>query len=327
MSRVLLLGGTGLLGAPMARTLLATGHEVTILSRGSQELPDGVTGLLADRRNPVSLAAALGGRDFDLTVDLLAYDETDVAHLLGVPDFGCGRYVMISTGQVYLVAAERRPPYVEDDADRPAMAEPPLGTRDWHNWVYGMGKRRAEAAVAQRRGLDATIVRIPVVQGAKDPSRRLWSYLQRMLDGGPVLLPDGGHNRLRFVWTEDVARFVARLAGGLRLPRLAVNLATPDEPTLSELLHAVAQRAGLSPRFVSLPLAEMEAAGIESWSSPYAGAWCSRPDPGYLRDHARFVCADTATWLGPVVAAHLHERAPVDHEGYRFRELERRLVG
>lgn len=327
MSRVLLLGGTGLLGAPMARTLLATGHEVTVLSRGTQELPTGVSRLVADRRNPVSLAAALGGLGFDLTVDLLAYDDTDVAHILGVPGFHCGRYVMISTGQVYLVAAERRPPFVEDDAERPAMPEPPEGTRDWHNWVYGMGKRRAEAAVAQRRGLDATILRIPVVQGAKDPSRRLWSYLQRMLDGGPVLLPDGGDNRLRFVWTEDVARFVARLAGGLRLPRLAVNLCSPDEPSLAELLSMIGERAGLSPRFLAVSSADMEAAGIESWASPYAGAWCSRPDPSFVRDHARFVCADTATWLGPVVAAHLHEKEPADHEGYRFRELERRLVG
>src|SRR5512140_3367576 len=113
--RVLIAGGTGLIGTPSVRAFLAGGHDVTLLTRGTRAVPAGVRTLVADRTDTAALGAALAGTTFDVVVDLLAYDTADVARLFSVPGLRMGRYLFASTGQVYLVAAERRPPSREGD--------------------------------------------------------------------------------------------------------------------------------------------------------------------------------------------------------------------
>jgi nucleoside-diphosphate-sugar epimerase len=225
---------------------------------------------------------------------------------------------------VYLVASDRRPPFAESDADKPAMAEPPPGTRDHANWVYGMGKRAAEAEVRQRRddGLDAVILRLPVVLGAGDGSRRLWAYVQRLLDGGPILLPDGGVAPVRYVWSEDVARLVARLAEGVVTPSLAYNVAMPDETTLRALVGRAADVVGVAPRIVAASSEALSDAGIDATFSPFSGAWCSRPDPARLAAELGFSCGPFDAWFASVVRAHLAEPDPAPDEGYVWRRAE-----
>ena len=50
--RVLVIGGTGLVGTEAARQLLAAGHDVAVLSRGraADRLPDGIVRIHGDRR-------------------------------------------------------------------------------------------------------------------------------------------------------------------------------------------------------------------------------------------------------------------------------------
>ena len=328
--RVLLLGGSGLLSGAAREAFLAAGHEVTVIARGLRPLPDRERQrrLKADRNDAVSLAAALKGERFDFTADFLAYDAAGVERLLSVPRFSPGRLVMISTGQVYLVGRGALPPFREEDAGAPAMPEPEAGTRDWHNWVYGMGKRAAEAALREMAaglGFRALALRLPVVQGELDGlnSRRLWGWLQRMADGGPVLLPDGGQQPVRFVYSGDAALALLRLASAPAWPELpALNLAQPGETTLREFLELAAGFAGLAPRFVPAPAGELEAAGLAGTCAPYWGRWCSRPDPARAFSLG-FSARGPEEYLRSVVRAHLESPPPLPHEGYagRAREL------
>ncbi len=327
--RVLVAGGSGLIGGPATRALLARGHDVSVLARGTRPVPAGATAVVADRRDPAALAAALAGRRFDAVLDLLAYDGADVAGLFAAPGLEVSRYLFVSSGQVYLVAAERRPPFREPDAALPAMPEPAPGTSDHANWVYGMGKRDAEGAARElegRRGVRAIALRLPVVQGAGDPSRRLWAYLQRLLDGGPLLLPEGGEHPVRFVWAEDVARAVVALVEGADAPAPAYHRAPPDEPRLVELVRAAAAELGVAARIVPCSWDELAAAGLDRWVSPYSGPWCSRPDPALARRDFGFEGSPTSRWLPEVVRAHRAEADPASHPGYAHRDAERALA-
>lgn len=330
--RVLLIGGSGLLGGPAREAFLAAGHEVTVLTRGGRELPPHprLRALRADRKDPAALAAALKDAEFDFTADLLAYTAADVAGLFAAPGFRPGRLVMISTGQVYLVTEGKTPPFREEDSEAPVIPEPPAGTRAWYNWEYGLGKRAAEAEllkISGERGVRALALRLPVVQGEADgfTSRRLWAWLQRMRDGGPVLLPGGGADPVRFVYAGDAAAALVRLAAGEGWPAgPALNLAQPAETTLKEFLGLAADAAGFKPKFVPVSAAGLERAGLDESAAPFWGRWCSRPDPSAALALG-FKTRMPAEYLPGVVRAHL-ESPPPPHEGYARRAAELALA-
>jgi nucleoside-diphosphate-sugar epimerase len=326
--RVLLVGGTGFLGGHVARALLDQGHAVTVISRGKRPVPGGVAHLAADRQDGPALGKALEGRHFDFTVDFTAYDARDVEQLLLTPYASLGRYVLISSGQVYLVTQARREPSIEEDSEATLMAEPAAGTPDHGQWAYGMGKRRAEGALRALRdshGVRGLVLRLPVVQGEGDGSLRLWSYLERMLDGGPLLLPDGGARFVRHVYSGDVARAVVTLAAR-EMPREAVyNIAQPNVVTVRDLLESVAAAAKLEPRFLDVAWDDLGAAGLDASFSPYASPWTSLVDPGRSAEWG-FHGSRLDEYLPQVVRWHLEHRPERSHPGYAHRPKELELA-
>ena len=299
---------------------------MTVLSRGAAAAP-GVAALRADRADAGSLAAALAGRRFDLTVDFLVYDESDVERLLKAPHAALGRYVMISTGQVYLVSEGTRPPCREEDAEGAVTAEPDPGSDDHAQWSYGVGKRRAERALFALRathGLRATALRLPILHGEGDGTLRLWAWIERLLDGGPLLLPEGGERPIRHLDAADLAAAIARLARS-DAPRQAVyNLSQPDIVTLRTFLGRVAAAAGVPPRFVDVSWDELKSAGIDADALPYAGRWGSVLDPARAAGEWGFAGTPSDVYLPRVVRWHLEHRPARSHRGYarRARELE-----
>lgn len=310
------------MGRRAAEALRLAGHAVTVLGR-SGRAPEGAEPLVADRHDPAALERALRGRRFELAVDFVAFDGPDVAALTPLAD-AFDRYALISSGQVYLVTERPTPPFREGDEDAPLMREPAPGTPDHGEWSYGMGKRRAEAALDRlaARGVAALALRLPVVQGEDDPSLRLWGWLERMLDGGPVPLPDGGTRRVRFVYAGDVGRAAVRLVEGPWPRERALNLAQPDDLSLASFLSRVADAAGVAPRFVAFARPAMEAAGLDPTALPYVGRWSSVPDPTRALEELGFPATALDEWLPRVVRAHL-DRRPPSHPGYAQRKRER----
>jgi nucleoside-diphosphate-sugar epimerase len=326
--QILLVGGTGFIGAYTCRALLQAGHQVTVVSRGRNPVPVGVEHMQVDRHDIDAFGALLEGRRFEFTVDFTSFDAADVERLLLIPYAALGRYVLISSGQVYLVTEGARVPSAEEESDRPLIPEPEPGTRDHGQWEYGTGKRRAEGALLalrERHGVRGLILRLPIVQGEGDPTLRLWSYIERMLDGGPLVLPDGGTALLRHVYAGDVARAIVRLAE-MPPPRHAVyNLAQPDVVTLREFLTRVALAAGVEPRFVDATSDEIAAAGLDMQFSTYAVKWTSIPDPARAAEWG-FMGTRLADYLPAVVKWHIENRPSASHEGYAFREKELELA-
>jgi nucleoside-diphosphate-sugar epimerase len=313
------------MGARTTRALLAAGHDVTTLTRGASDPPAGARALVADRRDRDALAAALDGARFDLTVDFCAFDSADVEHLLLAPYAALGRYVLISSGQVYLVTEANDMPFREVDSARALIAEPDEGTPDHAQWRYGVGKRRVEgAALALREshGVRATVLRLPVIHGAGDPSLRLWAYLERMLDGGPLLLADGGTRPVRYLHVDDVARMILRLVEVGRVREPVYNLAQPEIVTLREFLEHVARCAGREPNFIDVAADELERAGLEASFSPLAGRWTSVLDPALAAADLGFDATRLDAWLPAVVRAHVENRPSRSHAGYAQRAVE-----
>lgn len=317
------------MGYHLVWRLLAAGERVTLFNRGRTPDPFGsrVERLHGDRTGP-DFARLLDGRRFDAAVDFAAYhgrDAATAAETLGLA--GVGHYVLISTGQVYLVREGCPRPAREQDYAGPVMAAP-ADPSDRAEWEYGMGKRAAEDVLheAGREGrFPATILRLPIVNGERDPTRRLEAYLWRLLDGGPVLLPDGGSSPLRHVYCNDVVRLLASILGRSDTFGRAYNLCQEEAPTLRDLLAQLAGLMGSSPRLVDVLAAQLDAAGLQPRAvSPFSSRWVSHLDPSLARAELGFRATPLRQALESIVTsflAHLPERPP---EGYvsRAREIE-----
>jgi nucleoside-diphosphate-sugar epimerase len=325
--KVLVVGGTRYVGYELTWRLLLGGHEVTLLNRGRTSDPfgDRVARLRGDRRH--DFARLVAGRRFDAAVDFAAYEEPDVSAVIASLD--AGHYVFISTGQTYLVREGCPVPAREGDYDGPVMRRPD-DPRDVGDWEYGVGKRACEDAL--RTAWDAkrfpgTRVRIPIVNGERDPTRRLEGYLWRVLDGGPVLLPDGGHALLRHVYAGDVVGFLLRILGDAATHGQAYNVCQDEMLPLRELVALLADRMGARLRLLDVPSADIERAGLEVKAvSPFTTRWTSRLDNTRAREELGFRPRPLRDALDVIVRsflAHLPEAPP---DGYARREVELRLA-
>src|SRR5262245_60271746 len=165
--KVLIIGGTRFVGPLLVFRLLAAGHQVTVLNRGTLADPFGAFGgrverLVADRTSP-AFAPLLAGRAFDAAVDFAAYTAADALGAIAALSGRVGHYVFISTGQVYLVREGCPRPSREIDYEGPVLPRP-TEERDLPQWEYGAGKRACEDALVEawdKARFPSTRIRIP----------------------------------------------------------------------------------------------------------------------------------------------------------------------
>ncbi len=274
----LVIGGTRNLGPGIVEELRGRGFRVTVFHRGLTvaALPEDVETVHGDRAVEADLRRAVGERTFDVVVDTTLYTgpEAEVAGRV----FGgrVGRYVMLSTGQVYLVRTGVARPFREEDYEGPVMAAPEGA--DYGDWLYGVEKRAAEEALFGARDLPVTVLRLPMVHSVRDHYQRIGAYLGRLLDGGPILVPAGERPRLKHIYGGDVVRCIGELAGsGAGLGR-AYNLSQDEAPGLAEFLGELARLAGTGLQVVAVERERLEAHGLLLDCSPFSGRWMSALD-------------------------------------------------
>jgi len=309
---VLVIGGNRFVGRLLGFRLLAGGHRITLLNRGSLPDPFGelfggrVERLVGDRTK--DLERLVSGRTFDAVVDLAAFTGEDGRRAAEVLRGRTGHYLMISTGQVYLVRDGCPRPASEHDYEGPLVPKPD-DPHELDEWDYGVGKRACEDALAEahaRHGFPVTRIRVPMVNGERDYFRRIEGYLWRLLDGGPVLLPDGGTHRVRHVYGAELARFLVELLLRADTFGHAYNLAQHETPTLAELVGRLRDLMGSSARIVPVAAARLAAAGLSPTAvSPFSGAWMSFLDPHRVEHELGFRHEPLELYLGKIVAAFL----------------------
>ncbi len=307
---ILIIGGTRNLGPDLVAALLVRGDEVTVLNRGvtPDELPRTVRRLTADRSDAAALAAALRGHAWDAVVDTTLYTGPDAAAIARVLAGRVGRYLCWSSGQVYLVRAGLTPPFRESDYAGPVMAEPPVSSPDHAQWRYGVDKRAAEDALMAAHsgaGFPVVVLRMPMITSARDHYGRLAAYVHRVLDGGPLLVPDDQSRlSLRHVCGDDVVAATVRALEPGVPAGTALNISQDETLTLEAMLDLVAGALGVAPpRLVQVPRATLAAADLLPACSPWSGRWMSVLDTALGTQLLGLACTGPARYLPPLVAA------------------------
>ncbi len=263
---VLIIGGTGFISRALARQLVERNDRVTVLTRGrSAEIPDDtVNRIVADRTNPSELERALEGRSFDVVYDMIAYRPEASAAIARILRGRVGRFIHCSTVSVYMVSEQIRTPVTEDQDKTPLM---PFWDRNPFGMGYGILKRRCEEVLWKAHDpidFPVTMLRPTFVSGPKDPTGRDFFWIERILDGGALLVPGSGEFPFQQIFVDDVARAFAGLLDSPRTVGKAYNVAGEEAFTLNEYLNAVARLLGREPELVHVDQAAFDALPFSS---------------------------------------------------------------
>jgi nucleoside-diphosphate-sugar epimerase len=270
---ILVIGGTRYFGLAAVEQLLEAGHKVSIFSRGNVRPPfwADIEHIEGDREDADGMAARLDGRRFDGVIDNQCYDRQEAESVIRALRGRVGRYVVASTVSVYGEAghANTRHTVTEPLTEEERFAvdyrylEPVRETdldNAGHPWEYrdnlseyGEGKRHMERVMLESPDdWPWIVVRVPATLGPGDPSGRFAWWLTRILDGDPILLPDGGTHAVQLGYSHDLARFLLRLLED-GPTRNIYNYAQAETPTLSNWLRAMAAAADKPLNTVQVP--------------------------------------------------------------------------
>jgi len=310
MTRALVLGGAGFIGVAACKELMRRGVET--IAAGRKERPYGVfTSYVAfDRTDEEQLTSALASVQPDVLLDLACYQPSEVA--AAARAFKGDRYVFVSSG-VY-PNLNGKPAREEDFV--PLEGDPPADLE------YMDGKRWCETVLARTRDFPWTVVRPPAVFGPADHTLRIAAYIQRVADGGPLLVPEESYERQAGLsWVKDIG-FACALASDLRKDTLhkAYNAAF-EGVSLRNLIEGIALALGVPARIHPVPYAE-----LPPDASPYG------PDPrrsaGYVLDRARSELGFEPSSLEDALAETLawYRVAHPSHPGYANRAKELALA-
>jgi nucleoside-diphosphate-sugar epimerase len=327
---ILIIGGTRNMGYFLAEKLSRAGHRLTVLNRGisRDELSEDIARLRCDRTDPQQMRRALSGRQFDVVIDTVLYNETEAEAVVDLLDGQIGHYICLSTGQVYLVRDGIERPFKEEDYHGPLMPPPEANTYDYEEWLYGMDKRAAEDVLAtayETRGFPYTALRMPMVNSERDGFHRLYGYMLRIQDGGPILVPDRPNYPIRNVYSADVVTTIIRLIETGSGKGRAYNIAQDETVSLEELLEILGELIGIEPQIVTVERDLLEANGFLPDCSPFSDRWMSELDNTRSKSELGITYTPLRTYLGKIVA-HYRSNPPQQPTSYRRRHAERSLM-
>lgn len=209
MKNILITGGTGFVGARLARTLVAQGYDVAILRRHSSDLraigDAQVDHRLGDVRDYDSLLSAMNGVDTVFhTAAVISYWKKENSLMEAVNVGGTRNVVraclesgvsrLIHTSSIAAIG------YTTDDV---MATEENIFTPSDHTTGYRTTKYLAEEEIKRgiAGGLSAVIVNPSVIIGPGDYKMIALRLISKIVNSRFFLYPPGGAN---FVFIDDV---------------------------------------------------------------------------------------------------------------------------
>jgi len=197
-TKVLFIGGTGIISSAASALAVERGMEVTLLNRGrSRRSPaDGVEVLTADFSDDGAVDAALDGREFDVVVDMIAFTPDQVQRDIDRFEGRTGQYVFISSASAYQKPVARLPITESTPLRNPF-------------WQYSRDKIAGEELLAtayRERGFPVTVVRpshtydkwtIPAFGG--------WTAIDRIRRGEEIVVHGDGTSLWTLTHASDFA--------------------------------------------------------------------------------------------------------------------------
>lgn len=255
-TKVLFIGGTGIISSAASTLAARSGMEVTLLNRGLSQRPpaDGVEVLTADISDADAVDGALRGREFDVVADMIAFTPEQVQRDIDRFEGRTGQYVFISSASAYQKPVARLPITESTPLRNPY-------------WQYSRNKIACEELLTRayrERNFPVTVLRpshtydrwtIPAFGG--------WTAIDRIRRGQEIVVHGDGTSLWTLTHTDDLAVAFVGLLGNTLAYGDAFQITSDFVYTWNEIYTILGRAAGAEPRIRHATSAAIEEAAPE----------------------------------------------------------------
>lgn len=252
IAKVLVLGGTGIIGQHLCKVLFADGHQVYVTSRSARSDTDGIRYIHVNARDKDSLRRAIDSMQLDAVVDLVSFSKDQVLDMVSVFKGKIKQYMFVSSATVH-----------DGGSNRERIDEKTKFVHD--GWSYPLEKIKAEKALHEAcsdASMNYTIIRPYITYSSQRISFGGWegaSILKAIIEGRPIVLAE---ELASSVTTLTHSHDLAVGISGLVLNDKAMNedfiIASNEPHEWREVLEVTASITGSRLELVDVPGSEIK---------------------------------------------------------------------
>lgn len=250
--KILIVGGTGVISYAVVNEAVKQGIEVTCINRGksrTQKLPSEVKVFISDYKDENKIRSFLEDKFYDTVIDVLCFRERDINYSVNLFKDKCSQYIFFSSCAVYNKGKGDYECTEDSELINPV-------------WQYSVNKVRCEkklTSLSRIYNFNYTIVRPAVTYGnTRIPYGISPKYnyhgtlIQRLLNGKPIILWDGGVAYSTITHVDDFAKGLVGLLGNVQAYNQAIHIVGDERYQWKEVINELAKILGVIPKFVSL---------------------------------------------------------------------------
>jgi nucleoside-diphosphate-sugar epimerase len=265
-TKVLFIGGTGIISSACSPLALEKGIDLYLLNRGSstRPAPPGAKILTGDIRDPASVRRAIGDLHFDSIVDWIAFTPEHIETDLDLFRGRTGQYVFISSASAYQTPPAALPVTESTILDNPV-------------WEYSRNKIACEERLVRayrEEKYPITIVRPSHTYDKTGfPFHGGFTVIDRMRQGRPVVVHGDGSSLWVMTHHRDFAKGLVGLLGNAHAIGEAYHITSDEFVTWDQIHEIFADAAGCKskPKIVHIPSDVISAYEKRHWGDGLLG--------------------------------------------------------
>lgn len=257
--KILVIGGTIFVGKAIVEVAIEQGHEVVLFNRGktNPERFSNLRTIVGDRDGGLDV---LGDEKWDAVIDTCGYTPGIVQQSVDYFKDKTDRYLFISTISVYDLDGQ-----AGVDEAGPLLRLENESQDEVNAETYGGLKVLSENVLIENLPTAALIVRPGLIVGPYDPTNRFTYWVQRIAEGGDILVPPDMGQLTQFIDVRDLADFCIHL---LEQRKVGIfNAVGPEgQLALGSLFDTMRKQLNPKSYFLQVDGECLESLGIMPWS-------------------------------------------------------------
>ena len=242
--KALFIGGTGTISSAITRLVAQMPEwQLYLLNRGtrSDEVPAGVTNIIADINDEAAVADLIKDMQFDVVCDFIGFVPEQVERDIRLFSGRTRQYMYISSASAYQKPLSS--PYITEGT---LLSNP--------HWEYSRNKIACEELLMhhyREDGFPVTIIRpshtycersVPVAVEGRNGS---WQVLRRMIEGKPVIIPGDGTTLWTLTHNSDFAKAFVGLMGNAHARGEVFQIMGDESLTWNQIYQTIADALGV----------------------------------------------------------------------------------